>query len=77
MSGDDAADADGKHTQEPQEPSGEAEDVIESDVQSLLEEMAATFKSFSETVFAKGTSPRFLFGEALKGFVLAVMLGLD
>jgi hypothetical protein len=28
-------------------------DVIEADVQSLLEEMAASFKSFSETVFAK------------------------
>jgi hypothetical protein len=29
------------------------EDVIEADVQSVLEEMATSFKSFSETVFAK------------------------
>lgn len=28
-------------------------DTIEADVRSLLEEMASSFKSFSETVFAK------------------------
>lgn len=38
----------------PHELKGEDEDAIESDVQNLLEEMATTFKSFSETVFAKG-----------------------
>lgn len=31
-------------------------DVIEADVRNLLEEMASTFKSFSETVFAKSKS---------------------
>lgn len=34
----------------PAAPDG---DVIEADVRNLLEEMASTFKSFSETVFAK------------------------
>lgn len=29
------------------------ENVIEADVRSVLEEMSASFKSFSETVFAK------------------------
>lgn len=41
---------------QPPELKGEDEDAIESDVQNLLEEMATTFKSFSETVFAKGAS---------------------
>lgn len=39
---------------QPHELNGDDEDAIESDVQNLLEEMATTFKSFSETVFAKG-----------------------
>lgn len=50
MNGVDAEKAEAK---EPTQPKAEDEDAIESDVQNLLEEMATTFKSFSETVFEK------------------------